>query len=489
MKNRTLSLIAAAVFLSGTACNKDLTSINTNPNGPVSVPPPSLLSQVIQNAVAGFHGPAFNGGDIRAGGLWVQYYSEVQYRDEDKYIVRPGTDGGWYMYNGSLEDCQRMILQGDATNTPNWSAVGRIMKSYIFTEMTDEMGDLPYSEAFKGDTNLTPAYDTQQQIYTGLFKDLTTADSEIQLAGIGFASGDLMYGGDMSEWKKFANSLRLRLALHLSNVDATTGKAMAAAAVAAGVFASNADNAQLMYLASSPNQNPVYTNVYVGGRDDYGMSKTLVDSMLSLNDPRLPYYAQLDKPLPSDVGIVPHYEGLPNGLNDGAGTPIRFVSRIGAMWRETPAAPLSLMTYSEVLFLEAEAVERGWIAGNATTLYNAAITASMEWYGIDNATITTYLAQPRVVYTPGAAGLTQIAYQKWLSLFLQGEEAWTEVRRTGVPNLLPGINAVLTKIPERLPYDNQEEVLNQVNVDAAVARQKFASYSDLSKPLWFTGRQ
>ena len=487
MKNRTLSLIAAAVFLSGTACNKDLTSINTNPNGPVSVPPPSLLSQVIQNTVNAFHGPG-NNVDIRGGGLWVQYYSEVQYRDEDKYIVRPGTSASWGMYNGSLEDCQRMIVQGDATNTPNWSAVGRIMKSYIFSEMTDAMGDLPYSEALKGDTNLTPAYDTQQQIYTGLFKDLKTADSEIVASGIGFSSGDLMYGGDMTEWKKFANSLRLRLALHLTNVDATTGKAMAAAAVAAGVFTDNSDNAQLNYLASSPNQNPVYTNVYVDGRDDYGLSKTLVDSLLSWNDPRLPFYAQLDKPLPSDVGIVPHYQGLPNGLNDGAGTPIRFVSRIGALWRETPAAPLSLMTYSEVLFLEAEAAERGWIAGNAATYYNAAITASMQWYGIDNATITTYLAQPRVVYTPGAAGLTQIAYQKWASLFLQGVEAWTEVRRTGVPTITPGINAVLSKMPERLPYFDQEEVLNQVNVDAAVARQGFASYSDLTKPLWFTGR-
>jgi len=487
MKNRTLSLIAAAVVLSGTACNKDVTSINTNPNGPVTVPPPSLLSQVIQNAVAQFHGPAFNGGDIRNGGLWVQFYAEVQYRDEDKYIVRPGVDGGWGMYNGSLEDCQRMILQGDATKTPNWSAVGRIMKSYIFSEMTDEMGDLPYTEAFKGDTNLTPVYDTQQQIYTGLLKDLATADSEIDTKGIGFPSGDLMYGGDMTEWRKFANSLRLRLALHLTNVDATTGKAVAAAAVAAGVFTSNADNAQLMYLASSPNQNPVYTNVYVDGRDDYGLSKTLVDSMLSWNDPRLPYYAQLDKPLPAD-SVAPHYQGLPNGLKDGEGTPIRFVSRIGALWRETPAAPLSLMTYSEVLFLEAEAAERGWITGNASALYNAAITASMQWYGIDDATITTYLAQPRVVYTPGTAGLTQIAYQKWLSLFLQGEEAWTEVRRTGVPNIVPGLHATLTKIPERLPYNDQEEVLNKTNVDAAVARQGFSSYSDLSKPLWFTGR-
>jgi hypothetical protein len=140
-----------------------------------------------------------------------------------------------------------------------------------------------------------------------------------------------------------------------------------------------------------------------------------------------------------------------------------------------------------VLFLEAEAAQRTWIAGNPAVLYDSAIAASMEQYGIDGATIAAYLAQPRVVYN-AATGLAQIAYQKWVSLFLQGNEAWTEVRRTGVPTFVPGPNATLTKIPERLPYSNAEEVLNQVNVDAAVARQGFSSYLDLTKPLWFTGR-
>src|SRR5256885_7339066 len=163
--------------------------------------------------------------------------------------------------------------------------------------------------------------------------------------------------------------------MHLSNVDATTAAAQAQAAVAAGVFTSNADNAQLMYLASAPDQNPVYTNVHVDKRDDYGMSKTLVDSMLSWNDPRLPIYAQ-----PNDTTGA--YQGLPNGLNDGAGPQLKFISRFGTFWRETPAAPLALLTYSEVLFLEAEAAERGWITGNATQLYADAIRASMEQYGI-----------------------------------------------------------------------------------------------------------
>jgi len=353
MRHKFLSALAVGFIV--TACG-DLTSINQNPNGPVDVPPPSILPSVIQTLVGGVNG--VNSLNVRGGGLWVQYYSEIQYRDEDKYIVRSGTSGGWGFYTNVLQDAQRMIQKGEASSIPNWSAVGRILKSYTFGVMTDAMGDLPYSQALKGDTVLAPAYDTQQAIYNGLLADLAQASSEIDLAGVGFATGDLMYDGNMGRWRKFANSLRLRLAIRLSNVDATKAANEAAAAVAAGVFTSNADNAQLMYLATSPNRNPIYNDAR--GRDDYGLSKTYVDSLTSWNDPRLPIFAQIN---PAGTG----YQGLPNGLNDGEGTPIVNISRIGAYWRETPNAPMHLSTYSEVLFLQAEAAERGWIVGSAAT--------------------------------------------------------------------------------------------------------------------------
>ena len=488
MRYKILSVFAALAVVS--ACG-DLTSINQNPNGPVDVPPPSILGNVIQTVVGTVNG--VNSLNIRGGGLWVQYYSEIQYRDEDKYIVRSGTSGGWGLYNGALEDIQRMIQKGEATSTPNWSAVGRILKSYTFSVMTDAMGDLPYSQALKGDTVLAPAYDTQQQIYNGLFADLAQANTEIDVnpAAIGFATGDLLYGGDMAHWKKFANSLRLRLAMHLTNVDATKAATEAAAAVTAGVFTSNADNAELMYLATSPNRNPIYNDAR--GRDDYGMSKTYVDSLTSWADPRLPIFAQEN---PAGTGI----QGLPNGLNDGEGTPIVNISRFGALWRETPNAPMELLTYSEVLFLEAEAAERGYIPGGsaaAATFYTNAITASMQQYGVAASDITAYLGQGKVAYDAAGATLAghlqQIAYQKWVSLFMQGMEAWTEVRRTRVPLLVPGPRAVFGagvagKIPERLPYDDNEAVLNSANLAAAVAAQGLSAGNDIQTPLWFTGR-
>ena len=176
-------------------------------------------------------------------------------------------------------------------------------------------------------------------------------------------------------------------------------------------------------------------------------------------------------------------------MNDGAGPPLKYISRYGAYWRETPNAPIALLTYSEVLFLEAEAAQRGWIGGSADSLYTAAIRASMKQYGISDSASNAYLSDTVRVRYNAATGLTQIAYQKWVSMFMQGMEAWTEVRRTQVPTLVPGPNAVLPKIPERLPYADNELVLNKANVDAAVAAQHFTNSTDLQTPLWFTGRQ
>src|SRR3989442_5134201 len=364
--------------------------------------------------------------------------------------------------------------------------------------MTNAMADIPYPKPLKGSATLTPKYDRQHDIYTALFVALTTASQQIDPAGIGFPSGDLLYAGDMTGWRKFANSLRLRLAMHLTKVDATNAAAQAQAAVAAGVFQSNADNATLLYLSVAPNQNPIYTDAHVSNRDDYGLSKTYVDSLKSWNDPRLPVFAQLNK---DTIVANRTYQGLPNGLNDGEGPALLYISRFGAYWRETPAAPLALLTYSEVLFLEAEAAERGWIPGGsaqAATYYTNAITASLQQYGVDAAAIATHLGQAKVGYDAAGANLAghmnQIMYQKWVSLFMQGMESWTEVRRTHIPTLIPGTRAVFgagvaNRIPERLPYDDNEAVLNSANLNAAVTAQKFTAGNDIQAPLWFTGRQ
>jgi hypothetical protein len=482
----TFSSALAALLVGAAGCG-NITDINTSPNGPVDVPPPSILAAAVQNLGNTMFGMSFSSLDVRGAGLWVQYYSEIQYRDEEKFILRSGTSGGFDLYFGALEDFQRMTDKGVASSTPNWEAVGRIMKTYTFSVMTDAMGDLPYTEALKGDSGMfTPAYDTQQSIYDSLFANLALANSQIDPTGVGFSgTADILYGGNMALWRMFANSLRLRLAMHLTERDAAKAQSQAAAAIAGGVFGSNSDNARILYLASAPNQNPVFNDYKT--RDDFGMSKTYVDSLTSWNDPRLPIF--------SDTNNYGAYRGLENGLLNGQGATLDSISRLGRYWAQTPGAPLTLLGYSEVLFLEAEAAERGWCGtcGVPADLYLAAITASLQQYGISASKIATYLADPRVAYdangTSQTAHLRQIWYQKWVSMFMQGAEAWTEWRRTQWPVMVPGCNATTMRhMPERLPYDDQELVLNNANVTAAVSAQGLSSSRDLSKPLWFTGR-
>jgi len=190
------------------------------------------------------------------GGLWVQYYSENPVPGRGQIHLAVRDERRWGLYNSVLEDAQRMIIKGQASNAANWTSVGQVLKAYTFSVMTDMMGDLPYSQALRGDTVLHPLYDSQQSIYDSLLANLAGASSAFNLApgAVGFANGDLMYGGNMAKWRKLANSLRLRLAIHLSNANATKAASEAAAAVAAagGGFTSNADNAEL--CTSRPRQ-------------------------------------------------------------------------------------------------------------------------------------------------------------------------------------------------------------------------------------------
>jgi hypothetical protein len=484
---RIVSVLAFGALVGTTACdNSKLTDLNKNPNGPVDAPVTAILPNILMQSVGvqdGANGLWSTWTDLKMGAVTVQQVSEIQYPDEEKYVYRSdAVNGLWNLYSGPIEDAQTVINKGVAAKVPNWEATGRIMKAWMFGILTDYMGDVPYTEALQGGGKLTPKYDTQQSIYAADMADLVKAGAMIDPNGVGFTSGDLLFGGDMSLWKKFAYSLLLRDAIHLSNADPTTGSAMAKAAVAGGVMASNDDNAQFTYLGASPNQNPIYSNRYVSGRDDFGMGKALIDSLKSLADPRLPVYAQ---PAPSDGA----YRGLTPGLNPSEIPTIGTISRIGAMWREDPKGPMPVMLYSEVLLLEAEAAQRGWITGSAAQFYTAAITANMEYLGVAPAAITAYLAQPRVQYN-AATGLQQIGLQKWIALFMNGIEAYTENRRTDIPHIVPGIRATIagapaTHIPTRMPYPTNEAVLNVGMLNAAVTAQGFTNASDQNKPLWF----
>lgn len=493
MKTKLITRAASALALAtmailASACdNNNITDINRNPNAPTTVTPQFLFPSAVTNVVTTIRGGSL---DLTLASLWSQQMAMDRFTDEDTYSIRPENINGYWsgLYAGGLEDLATILTQADPKASPDLVGPALVMKSWTYGAMTDIWGDIPYSEANSGDVSKPPKYDRQQDIYTGIDADLTSASNMLAAAGKTYGAADLLYKGTAASWqnwKKFANSLRLRYAIRLSKVDPATAKARAASAVAAGVFASNADNAQLVYPGDGTNNSPIWANYQT--RDDQHVSKTIVDVLKSLYisidansdttfDPRLAIYAD---PILSSPN-TPVYVGAPNGLqdDDAIAIGINNTSRLGAVWRQ-PATPSILMTYAEVLFDEAEAAERGWISGDPASLYNAGITASMQYNGVPDAVTAAYIASPRVAYNP-ATGLDQIALQRWIALFQEGTEAYSEYRRTNVPNLQPGPAAITTPhiVARRLTYPLSEQSFNNTNLQAAMSAQGGATLTD-----------
>ncbi|HEX6966482.1 MAG TPA: SusD/RagB family nutrient-binding outer membrane lipoprotein [Gemmatimonadaceae bacterium] len=491
---RLKTMVCAApvlvLALAASACDGGFTGLNQNPNAPNQVTPQYLFPNGITNVVGTIRGGGF---DLTFTSLWAQQIAMDRFTDEDRYAMRPGNIDGWWsgFYAGGLEDFATILQQTNPDSEPNLVAPALVMKSWTFGVMTDIWGDIPYSEANQGSAGFTPKYDSQQDIYTGLFADLTKANDLLASGGAGsnYGSADVIYNGDMTKWRKFANSLRLRFAMRLTKVDAATAQAQATAALAAGVFTSNDDNALLRWPGDGTNDSPIFNTFRT--RDDQHMSQTLVDTLkhlyIAINgadttfDPRLAVYAD---PVISKLPDSVLYVGAPNGLQDDSAIAIGLTntSRLGAAYRQR-TTPSILMTYAEVLFDEAEMAARGWTSDDPATLYNAGIRASMQYNGIPDAVTDTYLASPRVAYNP-ATGLTQIALQKWIALFGEGTEAYAEYRRTGVPDLKAG-PAVITNpqvVARRLTYPLAEQSFNNTNLQAAITAQGGASLND---PVWW----
>jgi len=469
------------------ACDADkLTRVNEDPNNPTSAPPQAVFTYATRIAMQRWFGS--NPTNMRGPVLTAQHLAQVQYPDEDTYLRLDGTvtDGSFIgAYSQELKNFQAVIDAGKAEAAPLLWGPPQVMRSLIFGYVTDVWGDVPYSQALKGDAaevNILPVYDAQKDIYSGLFRDLgeaVTAIAGAPAASLTLGGADPIYGGNSLRWQRFANSLRARHAMRLANVDAVTGRAELNAAINApgGLIQSNADNAQIAWPGDGVYDNPWSRNNQT--RDDHRLSDRLMNQMLPVNDPRVPVYAQPTLADPT------RYAGMPNGLTaTDAATYSLTSSRPGAVFYSTPSFcpgcalvgasfPSFILTYAEVSFTLAEAAQRGWIAGNAAALYQQGIRASMEQWGVtDQAAITVFLARPEIAYQGGTAGLRQIALQKWIALYSDGVEAWAEWRRTCVPETVkPGPAAVINTVPRRYEYSVREHSVNSANVDAAIGRQ------------------
>jgi hypothetical protein len=477
IKNIT-TIISGALLLFTTSCKKQLDEINRNPNASETAQPDYLLTGATKNIVDTYWGTTNN---MDASLLFVQNWSKIQYTDPDRYIFTVNSFQELWTtgYTKGIINFNELIKLGDAQANPNYKGVALVLRSWVFTLLTDNYGDIPYTQATNIKENLTPGYDKQKDVYFAILEDLKTAQAALSTTGPAIG-GDIIYGGKANQiglWKKFANSLRLRVALRIADREPEKSRQVLTEiqAEGSGYISDNSEIAQLVY-STSPNQNPI-SNLF-DNRDDYRISKTIVDKLFELKDPRLPVYAS-----PTKDATPATYVGLPNGLLVGDASAYGFTktSKPGTYFL-APNAPAVIISYAEVLFDRAEAAARGFTTENAADLYKQAITASLKQYGVTDAAVNTYIALPAVQYDPSNYKKS-IGEQKWIALFGQGLEAFAEWRRLDYPQLQPAVAGTLGgKIPVRFIYPGTEQSLNGANYKAAVASQ---GADALTTKLWF----
>ena len=464
---RVKHFIASALIIFGTAtCTDDFDEINENPNSPQSVGPQFLLTNVI--SVAADQNAYFQG--FRLANYLAQFAASVEFERIDRYEM--GANSEYWNTIFRLQSDIESMKQAEGSNEA-YVAVGDIMQSFLFSQLTDLWGDVPYTEALQArDGEFTPKYDTQESIYTdaetGILAVLQRAASVLESTST-VIQGDVMFNGDLEKWVRFANSLRLRYLMRISK-RLTDFSEIQTLADSGMLMESNADNAVVPYLSAAPNQYPMF-NAALGLYLEHRMTKT-VDSVITLwNDPRV---AVLYKPTANSMNSdTPEYNGLLNGQDREtiaeAGTDLNDISAFGTIFRDVPdGVDAQFMQYSETQFALAEAVERGFISGDAEAFYQNGIAASFEYYDVELP--VNYLAQEAVVLN-GTDNLNKIMTQKWLSLVSVGHEAWFNVRRTGIPDLQPGPdNLNGDRYPVRYFYPESEQATNSANYLEAVER-------------------
>lgn len=462
--------LSLAIVLVG--CDDGFEEMNQDPNNPTVVPTSYLLAGAQTNLMEELFGLYDQSFKLNLLGMrYMQQWASTLYTDTDRYVtIEEDFTPVYYKGLRDLEEVIRLntdeATAGEAAfsgPSVNQIAVCRILKAYTYHNLTDIWGDIPYSQALEGAENASPVYDTQQQIYESILSELDEAYTQIDEEA-GAIEGDLIYGGDMAKWKVFAQSLRLRLGMRLSEVDPAKAQAVVQDALSKGVLMSNEDNALFAYNEQVPFVNPWY-NEFELETITLAVTNTMIDKLKALNDPRLAAFAE-----PADA--LGEYIGMPYGVNAAVAGSIK--NEEVSLPSNTIIAstfPAMLQTYSEVLFLQAEAAARGWSGGSAEQLYNQAITASMQQWGVAEADIATYLAQPEIAFDAGNFRQS-IGDQKWLGLYMQGMEAWAEWKRLDFPVLLPAPDAAAGRdIPRRKGYPLTEITLNKTHYEEAIQRQ------------------
>lgn len=456
MKNIKLLFLVVIVFLS--SCTKDLTSLNKDPKNPAIVPSYTLFTNAERSLARTITSSNVNLNIFR---LIVQYWQETTYTAESRYNLnsRSIPQGIWTaIYRDALEDLQtaKTLIPTDVTDPAiqkNQLAQVDIMQVYAYYYLVTTFGDIPYTEALAIE-NVFPKFDDQKTVFYDLLTRLDADITALDPTAEGIGNADIIYNGDITAWKKFAGSLKLKMGMTIADDDAAKSKSIVESAVQSGVFTSNDDNALFRFLAAPPNTNPVWEDLVQSGRQDFVAASTLIDTIKLLNDPRVALYFTTDK--------VGNYSGGSPGRSSSYATFSKPAEKI-----TVPDFPGVFLDYTEVEFLLAEAVERGFnVRLTAAAHYNNAITSSIVYWGGTTADAALYLEQPLISYNSSANFKQKIGFQKWIALYNRGWDAWIEWRRLDYPQLKPAFRA-LSAIPSRFTYPVNEQNYNTTNYNTA----------------------
>lgn len=509
--NKILILFFAIFLIS--SC-QDLEDLNKNPNQPDKVSTSTLLTGAEKKMMDYIYDNWFSG---RQALPYAQYWSQRNYTEEDRYQIRESVNNSYfnhlYVTAGNYKLIEDMntnpATKAEAAaygDNNNQIAVAKVLKVWLMQVIADTWGSVPYSEAFLlKDGNTYPKYDDLTTLYPQFIKELDEAIKLFNDNDYAFHSGDRIYNGNPDHWKKFANSLKCRLAIRISKVDPNWKKYIDEA-VASGVFESNDDEAMFQYSNEAPNECYFYRGYFVDGRNDFSITKPFTDLLKgqrdTLNNKQHPWEGVVDPRL--SVYTTPRggkYLGLPYGLPSNNMT--SAIRNAAPTWYSatTPVTlnkdfSVPLMTYAELCFILSE--RNNWdkekyLDGVKSSIYH--------WYDLAGKTVDETKLAAYLDAVGATVNAETVATQKYIHLYMQGTEAWSEYRRTGYPKtmLKPGeytyvvagnkvafspLSETKGDIPARVKYPTNESTLNPDGFDAAVKKLQDGTNNYYSKMYW-----
>lgn len=496
-----ISFILTLLLLITVGCTNNFEEININPAAEDNPATSSLLTQgMIQASTSEYESWRAN---FIYTSLFVQQFASLNWQG-DKYLYNEGYSAAYWdrNYEKTVKTLVDVIARSaENADEINYNSIARILRVVVLQRMTDLYGDIPYTEAGKGylEGILIPKYDTQEFIYNDMLKELDEAAKAFDTTKPP-VKGDIVYNGDLGLWKKAAYSLMLRVAMRLTKADPSTAEQWTATAVAGGLFESYEESMRVSHTPENvwDNPNSHVLGSYPGAHQEqknnnFRISKTFIDLLRNNGDPRLGIIPVLGYTIENgdtvDIDFTtthdgiddPQYQlGLPNGLD--ASTVPKPQTRYSHVRSDLikPDAPNILVSHAQTLFLQAEAVERGWITGDAEALFRAGVESAINQLKLsarpglfDDTEISNY-ASTLPYGTSLESKLDAINTQYYIASFLDGYESFANWRRSGYPVLTPVVytgNVTGGTIPRRLQYPANESGVNGDNLRLAIDRQ------------------